>query len=176
MSDHQTHSHQRDATAHHKHRDEGNGRNIRDATPGTGADAERAAETIVEKAEGVADHARQRASDSISSLAESVRRASDEYRASDPGLLADLMGHAVAGIDTLARNVGGRSTSEMIGSAREFGRHNPLGLLLGGVAAGFAISRLAVGIASSPGAGEQASQPNETKRSSAEKEDFHHGS
>lgn len=106
-------------------------------------EARRAAGAVGEEAEAVTDRARRRASDSLSSLADSVRRASDDYRASQPGLLADLMGHAADGVESLARTTGGQSSTDLIGSAREFGRRNPLGLLLGGLAAGFAISRLA---------------------------------
>lgn len=100
-------------------------------------------EGIADRAEGMADDMRDRASEHLSTLAGSVRRASDDYRKAEPGLLADLMGHAADSVDALARNIGGQSTSDMIGSARDFGRRNPVGLLLGGVAAGFAISRLA---------------------------------
>jgi hypothetical protein len=133
----------------------GDSQSSRASGAGLGAKAEEMAEAIGDKAQDTAEKARTQASERLSSLADSVRKASDDYRRSEPGMLADLMGHAADGVDALAKGVGGRSTSELLGSARDLGRRNPVGLLLGGVAAGFALSRLAVGVANSSAHGRQ---------------------
>lgn len=101
------------------------------------------------EAAAMADDVRDRASESLSHLATSVRRASDEFGKSQPGLLADLMGQAADGVESFARSVGDQKPSAMLGTARDFGRRNPLGLLLGGAAVGFALSRLATSASSS---------------------------
>jgi hypothetical protein len=121
--------------------------------------ASKATEGLGEQAAAAAESARKNAASHMSTLAQSVRRAADDYKKSEPGIMADLMEQAADGVDAVASAVSNKSTSQMVHTARDYGRSNPVAMMLGGAVLGFAISRLATAAtSSSPVGGERPSE------------------
>lgn len=114
-----------------------------DALGDIGEETSRAAGAAGDAATSIAQQAQHAAADHLSVFAQSIRRASDDYREAQPGLVADLMGQAAESVEATARAVGDRNASDLLGVVRDFGRRNPLGMLLASAAVGFAVSRIA---------------------------------
>ena len=54
-----------------------------------------------------------------------------------------MVSHAASGLESMSRSIQGRSTGDIVGSVRRFGRENPMAFFAGSVLAGLALGRLA---------------------------------
>lgn len=98
--------------------------------------AERAAMDQAEKAKAAT-------SSHIHTFTGALKAASDELAKNQSGPAAEIISHAVSGLETFSRSIDEKSSGEMLDAIRRFGRDNPLGFIAGSVLAGFALGRVA---------------------------------
>jgi hypothetical protein len=93
------------------------------------------ADQVEEKKEAVTD--------ALGAFADAIRKAGDELGSRDQTFVAKLAGQAADGLQSLSRNLAGKSPEDMLHAARDLGRNNPTAFLAGAVLAGVAIGRFA---------------------------------
>jgi hypothetical protein len=81
--------------------------------------------------------------DALGVFADAIRRASDELSGQDQTYAAKLATQAADGLQSLTRNLAGKSPEDMLHAARDLGRNNPTAFFAGAVLAGVAIGRFA---------------------------------
>lgn len=94
-------------------------------------------------AEGQAEKVKEATASHLDVFADALRIASSELSKNHPGPTTELISQAASGLEGLSRSLHGRSTREMIETARQFGRDNPVAFLAGSVLAGLALGRFA---------------------------------
>lgn len=100
-----------------------------------------------------AEKIKEAAASHLDSFADALRAAGDELEKNQTGPAAELISHAVSGLENLSRSVHGQSTGQMVDAVRRFGRENPLGFIAGSVLAGFALGRFASAVTPDRGSG-----------------------
>ncbi len=122
-------------------------RQEKQATEGLVADARNAASEAGSEAKkmasGKADELQGAAASHLRTFADAVRSAGDELADKEPGPVSDLVRQAAEGLERFSGALENKSSSDMIGGVREFGRQNPVGFLAGSMLAGFALARFA---------------------------------
>jgi hypothetical protein len=112
-------------------------------------------EAVGKKVEEVADRSRQAGADAVSGLGRTAGAIADSVAGDSPAI-ADYVRGAGQKIDRLADDLREKKVGELLTSAAEFGRSQPVVLLAGAALVGFALSRLIkAGVAESPGGSEE---------------------
>jgi hypothetical protein len=140
----------------------GNGQGARETMAET---ATAAAESIQFAATQQIEQQKQAASQSIQAFAQAVRRASDELSKQDQTTAAQVIQQAAGGLENLSHTLSNQSLGEMVSSARDFGRRNPMALAGGAALLGLALGRMArTASARSNGSDEARRLPAESSR------------
>jgi hypothetical protein len=116
------------------------------------------------QAEGLAKEGARAGADQVGGLARAVHRAADELEQQSPAL-ARTIHEAASAVDGMARQLRGSSPGEMMRSAEDFARRQPLAFFGAAALAGFALARFAR--SSSPQRGPQARYGMDTAGTSA---------
>ncbi len=112
-------------------------------------------EAVGKKVEEVADRSRQAGAEAVSGLGRTAGAIADSVAGESPAI-ADYVRGAGQKIDRLADDLREKKVGELLTSAAEFGRSQPVVLLAGAALVGFALSRLIkAGVAATPGNPEQ---------------------
>lgn len=118
--------------------------------PGDGNSRETMAESAsaaVESAKSTAtdqiEQQKRAASQSIEAFAKAVRKASDELSSQDQTAAARLVQEAAGGLENLSHTLANQSLADMVATARDFGRRNPMALAGGAALLGMALGRVA---------------------------------
>jgi hypothetical protein len=107
-------------------------------------------EAVGTKVEEVADRARQTGAESAKGAARTTDAIADQIAGQSP-LIADYVRGAAQKIDRLADDLREKKVGDLLSSAAEFGRSQPVMMLAGAALVGFALSRLIkAGVASPP--------------------------
>jgi hypothetical protein len=93
------------------------------------------------KAEDIADRSKAAGADAVAGVARTAQALSDTV-ASDSPAIADYVRGAGQKIDRLANDLREKKVSDLLTSAAEFGRSQPVIMLAGAVLIGFALSRV----------------------------------
>jgi hypothetical protein len=93
------------------------------------------------KAEDIANRSKDAGADAIAGAARAAQTVADSV-AQDSPALAEYVRAASQKIDRLARDLHEKKVGELLSSAAEFGRSQPVVLLAGAALVGFALSRL----------------------------------
>ena len=108
-------------------------------------------EAVGKKVEEVADRSRQAGAEAVSGLGRTAGAIADSVAGDSPAI-ANYVRGAGQQIDRLADDLREKKVGELLTSAAEFGRSQPVVLLAGAAVVGFALSRLIkAGVASNPG-------------------------
>lgn len=118
----------------------GNGHGTRETMAETAAAA---AESMQSAATEQIEQQKRAASQSLQAFAQAVRRASDELSRQDQTAAAQVIQQAAGGLENLSHTLANQSLGEMVRSAREFGRRNPMALAGGAALLGLALGRMA---------------------------------
>ena len=98
-------------------------------------------QAIGRKAEEVADRSKEAGADAVASAARAAQAAADSVAQQSPAL-AEYVRDAGQKIDRLASDLREKKVGDLLSSAIEFGRSQPVVLLAGAALVGFALSRL----------------------------------
>lgn len=101
--------------------------------------AERARDEVVEQVEAKSEAA----TDALSAFADAIRQAGETLGDQDQTYAAKLARQAADGLQSVSRNLAGKSPEDMLHAARDLGRDHPAALFAGAVLAGVAIGRFA---------------------------------
>ena len=107
-------------------------------------------EAVGTKVEQVADRARQTGAEGVKGAAHTADAVADQIEGQSP-LIADYVRGAAQKIDRLADDLREKKVGDLLSSAAEFGRSQPVMMVAGAALVGFALSRLIkAGVASPP--------------------------
>ena len=106
----------------------------------TGA-ARAVGETVGKKVEEVADKSKQAGADAVAGLGRTATTIADSVAEQSPAI-ADYVRGAGAKIDRLASDLRDKKVGDLMTSAVEFGRSQPVVMIAGAALVGFALSRL----------------------------------
>lgn len=109
-------------------------------------------ETIGKKVEEVADKSKQAGADAVAGLGRTAGTIADSVADQSPAL-ADYVRGASEKIDRLATDLRDKKVGELMTSAVEFGRSQPVAMIAGAALVGFALSRLIKAGVAAPSAG-----------------------
>ena len=98
-------------------------------------------EAVGRKAEEVADRSRQAGADSVARAARAAGAVADSVAADAPAV-AEYVRGAAEKIERLAGDLREKKVGELLSSAAEFGRSQPVAMLAGAALVGFALSRV----------------------------------
>ena len=98
-------------------------------------------EALGRKAEDVVDRSKLAGADAVASAARTAQAVADTVAEHSPAV-ADYVRDAGQKIDRLARDLREKSVGDLLNSAVEFGRSQPVILIAGAALVGFALSRL----------------------------------
>src|SRR5262245_40963339 len=98
-------------------------------------------ETVGHKVEEVADRSRQAGAEGVAQAARTAQAIADQV-AGDVPAVAEYVRGAAQKIDSLANDLREKKVGELLTSAAEFGRSQPVVMLAGAALVGFALSRL----------------------------------
>jgi len=127
----------------------------------------KAGDTAASMASGLRDYAAERGDQvkdktvgDLRHIAEAMRNMHEDLAAERPGIVADLVGRAAEGLDSVSGSLQGRGTWDMLDGLRDLGRRHPLGFIAGSVLAGVALGRF--GASSTPRHTGQSELPGST--------------
>ena len=98
-------------------------------------------EAVGKKVEEVADESKQAGADAVAGLGRTASTIADSVAEQSPAL-ADYVRGAGEKIDRLATDLRDKKVGDLMTSAVEFGRSQPIAMIAGAVLVGFALSRL----------------------------------
>ena len=98
-------------------------------------------EAVGRKAEEVADRSRQAGAEGVARAAQTATSVADAVAADVPAV-AEYVRGAAAKIDRLAVDLREKKVGELLSSAADFGRSQPVAMLAGAALVGFALSRV----------------------------------
>jgi hypothetical protein len=98
-------------------------------------------DALARKTEEIVGQSKGSGADAVASAARTVQAVADTVAEQSPAV-ADYVREAGQKIDRLAHNLRERSVGDLLGSAVEFGRSQPVVLIAGAALVGFALSRL----------------------------------
>ena len=98
-------------------------------------------ETVGHKVEEVADRSKQAGAEGIAQAARTARTVAEQVSADSPAV-AEYVRGAAEKIDRLAGDLRDKKVGELLTTAAEFGRSQPVAMLAGAALVGFALSRL----------------------------------
>lgn len=107
----------------------------------TSSAARAVGEAVGRKAEEIADRSRQAGADSVTQAARTAGAVADTVAADAPAV-AEYVRGAAAKIERLAGDLREKKVGELLSSAAEFGRSQPVAMLAGAALVGFALSRV----------------------------------
>lgn len=108
-------------------------------------DARRMASSARQRAEAGADALKDEGVEGLRAFSRAVRRAGDELgNSQQAGPVVDLVRQAATSLENVSDSLAGKSTGDMLGMLRDFGRRNPGAFVAGSVLAGLALGRIAV--------------------------------
>lgn len=108
----------------------------------TAADvAKDTAETIKSKVHAHAEQSKESVAEEVSSVSSALRSASDEMRAGSPQ--EQIVGQVAGTLADVSDSIRGQDIGDMVNSATDFARRNPLVFLGGAALFGFAAARYA---------------------------------
>lgn len=116
-------------------------------------------EAVGRKAEEVADRSRQAGADSVARAARAAGAVADSVAADVPAV-AEYVRGAAEKIERLAGDLREKKVGELLSSAAEFGRSQPVAMLAGAALVGFALSRVIKAGVAAPGAPSSAEARN----------------
>ncbi|MBV8412632.1 MAG: hypothetical protein JOY64_33760 [Alphaproteobacteria bacterium] len=111
---------------------------VREEAAGIGQEVGQA---LSRKAEDIADRSKEAGADAAASAARTAQAVADSVAGQSPAV-ADYVRDAGQKIDRLANNLREKSVGELLSSAAEFGRSQPVVLIAGAALVGFALSRM----------------------------------
>jgi hypothetical protein len=124
----------------------------------TSSAARAVGEAVGHKAEEVADRSRQAGAEGVARAAHTAEAVADAVAADAPAV-AEYVRGAAAKIDRLAGDLREKKVGELLSSAAEFGRSQPLAMLAGAALVGFALSRVIKAGVAAPAASAAAKEP-----------------
>ena len=98
-------------------------------------------EAVGKKVEEVADKSKQAGADAVAGLGRTASTIADSVAEQSPAI-ADYVRGAGEKIDRLATNLRDRKVGDLMNSAVEYGRSQPIVMIAGAALVGFALSRL----------------------------------
>jgi hypothetical protein len=98
-------------------------------------------EAVGKKVEEVADKSKQAGADAVAGLGRTANTIADSVAEQSPAI-ADYVRGAGAKIDRLATDLRDKKVGDLLTSAVEFGRSQPVAMIAGAALVGFALSRL----------------------------------
>jgi hypothetical protein len=98
-------------------------------------------DSIGRKAEEVADRSKQAGADAVAGIARTAQSVADTVAEQSPAL-AEYVRGAGQKVERFASDLRNKNVGELLNSAAEFGRSQPLALLAGAAIVGFALSRV----------------------------------
>ena len=104
-------------------------------------DAGQLASQAQEKARGAVEHGKQTATDTLGDFASAIRKAGDDLAQNDQSMAGRLVRQAADSLEHLSRSLENKRPSELVNTAREFGRRNPVAFAGGAVLLGIALGR-----------------------------------
>ena len=107
----------------------------------TSSAARAVGEAVGHKAEEVADRSRKAGAEGAARAAHTAEAVADAVAAEAPAV-AEYVRGAAAKIDRLAGDLREKKVGELLSSAAEFGRSQPIAMLAGAALVGFALSRV----------------------------------
>jgi len=123
---------------------------LRGTSTSTGGDAPALSETATkigsQVTEGAVEgvrNAQAKASESMHSFAEAIRKAGDELKENDQGPVAQVLAQAAGSLDEMSRALGQKGIGEIVNDVRSFGRQHPGAFILGSALLGVALGRFA---------------------------------
>jgi hypothetical protein len=125
----------------------------------TASAARAAGQAAGRKAEEVADRSRQAGADSVAHAARTAEAVADAV-AGDAPAVAEYVRGAARKIDRLAGDLREKKVGELLSSAAEFGRSQPVAMLAGAALVGFALSRVVKAGVAAPAATKDAAREN----------------
>lgn len=105
--------------------------------------ATRIGSQITEGAVEGARNAQAKASESMHSFAQAIRKAGDELKENDQGPVAQVLAQAAGSLDEMSRALGQKGLGEIVNDVRSFGRQHPGAFILGSALLGVALGRFA---------------------------------
>ena len=120
-------------------------------------------EAVGHKVEDIADRSKGAGADAVAGVARTAQAIADTVAQEVPAV-ADYVRGAGQKIDQLATDLRDKKVSELLTSATEFGRSQPVILLAGAALVGFALSRLIKAGVAAPAAVAAADSPTETDK------------
>lgn len=119
-------------------------------------------ETIGKKIEEVADKSKQAGADAVAGFGRTAGTIADSVGDQSPAL-ADYVRGASEKIDRLATDLRDKKVGDLMTSAVEFGRSQPVAMIAGAALVGFALSRLIKAGVATPSAGSPGSHGQEER-------------
>ena len=107
----------------------------------TSSAARAVGEAVGHKVEEVADRSRQAGAEGVARAAQTAGAVADAVAADAPAV-AEYVRGAAAKIDQLAADLRDKKVGELLSSAADFGRSQPVAMLAGAALVGFALSRV----------------------------------
>jgi len=121
----------------------------------TASAARAVGEAVGHKAEEVADRSRQAGAEGVARAAQTAEAVADAVAGEAPAV-AEYVRGAAAKIDRLAGDLREKKVGELLSSAADFGRSQPLAMLAGAALVGFALSRVIKAGVAAPAAAKEA--------------------
>jgi len=118
-------------------------------------------ESLSRKAEDMVGHSKEAGADAVASAARAAQAVADTVAEQSPAV-AEYVRDAGQKIDRLAQDLREKSVGDLLNSAVQFGRAQPVVLIAGAALVGFALSRLIKAGASVSADGGAASADGET--------------
>ena len=128
----------------------------------TSSTARAVGEAIGHKAEEVADRSREAGAEGVSRAARTAGAVADAV--ADVPAVADYVRGAAQKIERLAGDLREKKVGELLSSAADFGRSQPLAMLAGAALVGFALSRVIKAGVAAPAAAKEAAPDYEPMR------------